>query len=403
MSYDLLASAVNHPDRIRPLWGLFNHRSLHALTQVGVDVTATVPRPRAPPVGPYSEYRQIPGADQSFTYPVFHPRFLYYLPKSLLYHRTGDSMASALSSWHEDRVGDFDVFHGCHLYPDGYALQTATASGRTVTAYTHGTIINEFDSFNRPTQRRISETLASLDRVFCSGEAIRQRALEIEPSADAETVPIGANPANFPTESREQLREELKIPADATVVLFCGHLTEKKGVRDLLNVLPDLDTESLYLVFIGHGGDLRTGVQRALCRPDSPPGKLQWQLHPVAVRRWFAAADLLVLPSYSEGRPTVIYEAMASQTPVLATEVGGVPEQVDAGTTGWLIDPGDTETLRARLNTLPAEKLPRMGIAAEQRLREEGWTWDAHARSIRRAHRNLLATGLTSGPPAQNS
>jgi glycosyltransferase involved in cell wall biosynthesis len=388
--YSLLASAINHPDRIHPLWGLFNHRSLDALVRTGTAVTAVVPRPHAPPVGPYSEYRSIPRHDRSFSYPVTHPRFLYYLPKSLLYHRTGDSLASTLTSWYEQNGRSADITHGCHLYPDGYGLSRVSESHDIpLTAYAHGTIINEFQSFNAATRRRIRSTAAAADRIFCSGAAIQSKLREIEPNARTEVVPIGATPSHFPTDRQAALRQELNVPADATVVLFCGHLTEAKGVRDLLDVLPDLD-DDLYFVFIGHDGELRADVQATLAQETTPTGKLLWQLDPVAVRRWFAVADLLVLPSYSEGRPTVIYEAMASQTAVLATDVGGVAEQVADGITGWVIDPGDTAALRSTLQTLSAEELQQMGMAAEHRLIEQGWTWEAHANAIRDAHETLL-------------
>jgi glycosyltransferase involved in cell wall biosynthesis len=387
--YSLLAAATNHPDRVNRLWGLFNHRSLAALTRRGVDVEAVVPRPHAPPVGPYSEYRSIPDRDRSFPYPVTHPRFLYYLPKSLLYHRTGDSVAAALRSHVDAR--SYDAFHGCHLYPDGYALsELATEREVPLTTYAHGTIVNDFETFNAGTRERIRTTLRRADRVFCSGRAVRSRAEAIEPDVAAEVVPIGATPEHFPTDRRGAVRRELGVPDDRTLVVFCGHLTDRKGIGDLVDVLPDLAGEDLYVVCIGHGGDLREEVRAALARPDTPPGKLRWQLSPVAVRRWFAAADLLVLPSYSEGRPTVVYEAMAARTPVLATDVGGVPEQVQAGETGWLVEPGDTAALRARLRSLSATDLDGMGAAAHDRLVEQGWTWAAHAERIVAAHTALL-------------
>lgn len=390
LSYSLLASAINHPDRLNPLWGLFNHRSLDALARTGVDVTAAVPRPHAPPIGPYSEYREIPDRDTSFPYPVSHPRFFYYLPKSLFYHRTGDSVAATLADWVGTRQDSPDVLHGCHLYPDGYGLASlAEQQDCPVTAYVHGTIVNEFEQFNRPTRRRIETTLQSVDRLFCSGTAIQQRVHDIEPTAETQVVPIGATPSNFPTDRGAALRRELKLPADATVLLFCGALTEAKGVEDLLAVLPDLD-DDLYIAFVGHTGELQSAVRRTLDDPETPPGRLLWQLDPVAVRRWFAVADLLVLPSYSEGRPTVIYEAMASQTPALATTVGGVPEQVAVDTTGWLIEPGDTDALRAHLQGLSPERLNAMGYAAERRLRQNGWTWESHARRMRETHHALL-------------
>jgi len=389
--YSLLASAINHPDRIHDLWGLFNHRSLDALSRQGVDVTAVVPRPRSPPIGPYSTYREIPERDDSFRYPVSHPRFFYLVPKSLFYHRSGDSMASSLRSWYGDGDVSADVLHGCHVYPDGYALgKLSERHSLPLTTYAHGTIINDYGTFNAPTRKRIRWVLGESETVFCSGADVQSTIGEIEPESDTRVVPLGATPSNFPVERREQLREELKIPSDAIVVLFCGHFDENKGVRDLIEVLPRLTDERLYVVCIGHGGDLRDDLRNTLASEGTPSGRVLWKLPPVVVRRWFACADLLVLPSYSEGRPTVIYEAMAGRTPVLASDVGGIPEQVEPGETGWLIRPGDVDALRSKLQQLDRGQLHRMGVAAERRLRDEGWTWASHAESIVDVHRSLL-------------
>lgn len=391
MTYRLVASAINHPDRVNSLWGLFNRRSLTALSRAGVDVTAVVPRPYAPPFGPFSEFSSIPAVDGGNPYPVVHPRFWYLLPKSLFYHRSGDSMAKAVERYLQSTEVAEEVYHACHLYPDGYALGMAgSVDGAPLTAYAHGTILNEFDSFNEKTQTRIRDALASVDVLFCSSEAVRRRARSLDGTVEAAVVPIGATPEHFPTERRSRLRRELNVPPDATVVLYCGRFSRKKGIPDLVEALAGVEDESKYVVAIGHGGEMREDLADCLSGPDPPKGRVLWQLHPVAVRRWYAIADLLVLPSYSEGRPTVIYEAMASETPVLATAVGGVPEQVEDGQTGWLVEPGDVEALRSGIEESSPEELAAMGDAGLARLEEKGWTWDAHAERIGDTHRRLL-------------
>ena len=394
--YSLVASAINHPDQLNQLWGVFNHRSLTSLSRNGVSVYALVPRPRAPPVGPYSQFRSIPEQDGSFAYPVRHPRFWYYVPKSLWYHRSGDSMAGALGRWLSDSSVRPDIYHGCHLYPDGYALSTLAETSETpLTAYAHGTVLNSYADFNEKTQSRIRQTLGQARTVFCSGEDIEQKVQTLDSEVTTEVVPIGADPENFPTDRLSALRSELNVPSEATVVLFCGHFSPEKGVEDLVEIFERLSTDSLYFVCIGHGGSLRADLQQALGGRDPPHGTVLWKLHPVAVRRWFAVADLFVLPSYSEGRPTVIYEAMASRTPVLATTVGGIPEQVEPDRTGWTVEPGNVSAFVARIQDTTREQLREMGVAAEKRLLEQGWTWEAHATRLMDAHRRLLETDDT--------
>jgi glycosyltransferase involved in cell wall biosynthesis len=89
------------------------------------------------------------------------------------------------------------------------------------------------------------------------------------------------------------------------------------------------------------------------------------------VRKEILAARALVLPSFSEGLPVVIMEAMALRCPVLATYVGGIPELVLPGENGWLFPAGDVDELQAAMVkclTLPLMELERMGEQARDRV-----------------------------------
>lgn len=99
-------------------------------------------------------------------------------------------------------------------------------------------------------------------------------------------------------------------------------------------VLPDLHDTNLLFSFVRYGGDLCEDLEAAVDDDATLLGGVNWQHDAVNVRRWFAATDQLVLPRHTEGRPTVVYEALASETPVLATDVGGILEQVADRETG---------------------------------------------------------------------
>lgn len=386
----MVASAINHPDPINNTHGLFNKRSLTALAATGVSINTVVPRPYAPPVGPYSQYSNIPDRYDTGRYVAHHPRFLYAVPKRLFYGLTGRSFANNVVPYIERTFALPDVVHACHLYPDGYAMATfADRHELPMTAVAHGTLLNEFDSHSSSVKRAIRGVLERSDRVLCVSVALQERANELAPEANVEHLPIGANPDHFPTDRSKKLRGEFNIPADATVVLYCGHFTESKGVRDFIRVLPELREENVYVVCIGHGGDLRWDLESALVS-NRVPGRVLWQLDPFVVRRWFAVADVFVLPSYSEGRPTVIYEAMASATPVVATRVGGIPEQIVHGESGWLFEPGDVTTLAQLLTSLQRRDLDATGANGLKRLERKGWTWNAHAQRLAGTHQNLI-------------
>ena len=92
------------------------------------------------------------------------------------------------------------------------------------------------------------------------------------------------------------------------------------------------------------------------------------------MRAQLAQARALVLPSFVEGLPVVIMEAFAMGRPVLSTFVGGIPELVKPGENGWLMYPGDVDSLKAALRDVlatPVSRLSDMGQAGCRRVREE--------------------------------
>ena len=68
--------------------------------------------------------------------------------------------------------------------------------------------------------------------------------------------------------------------------------------------------------------------------------------------RWYRSSDLLVLPSHSEGTPLVVMEALSCGTPVLAARVGGIPELIEPGRNGDLVEPRQPEMLAEKLGEL---------------------------------------------------
>ncbi|QCC49288.1 glycosyltransferase [Halobellus limi] len=387
--YSLLASAVNHPDTIERYNGLFNHRILRSLAETGVDMSVVSPRPFAPPIGPYSAYSSLPEIENWGGYAVHHPRFWYLLPKRFFYAASGDSFARRVPRY-VDRTFDVpDVVHACHVYLDGYGmLPYVREHDVPLFVVAHGTILNSYEDFSRGVRRNVRETLDEATGVLCVSDALAERARELTDPSTVSTVPLGADPERFPVDQRDTLRRELGVAEDATVVLFVGHFLERKGVREMIDVIPRIDDPDTVFVFVGHGGDLDEDLRRVLTTEGRSTRLVFEGLPPVALRRWFALADVLWLPSHTEGRPTVVYEAMASETAVVASSVGGIPEQVVDGETGLLVPPRDADELHRALQSLLADReLARtMGKRGLERLRERGWTWEAHAERVRRHH-----------------
>jgi glycosyltransferase involved in cell wall biosynthesis len=331
----------------------------------------------------------------TYNYNVFYPRFAYILPKKLFKYTVSSwSFNRAVIQTLEANQFNPDMLHAGHIHFDGYAVaKYAKRNNIPFTVTSHGTLLHNYHSYGPKAKRVIEAVIEKADSVFCVSEELVEIAGTITNPKKVHLVPIGADPDRFPIDKRAELRAEYKMSQDVRVVLFCGRCSRQKGVGDLIKMLPTIRDRGAELVVISDGGGMRDDLKRAIKRTDMEDStRLLWNLDPADVAKWFTIADLLVLPSQSEGRPTVIYEAMASETPVIAYRVGGIPEQVADGRTGILIPAFNYERFERELDRVLSEpeELDRIGPEARKYLIESGWTWESHAKNIMQHHHELM-------------
>jgi len=151
------------------------------------------------------------------------------------------------------------------------------------------------------------------------------------------------------------------------------------------------------LLFVGDGDDREGLEQRAhdlgLARSCLFVGYQE------DVAPWYAICDVVVLTSASEGTPVTIIEALAAGRPVVATRVGGVPDVVEEGETGFLVRPRDTHALAERLEILARDPERRIAMGATGRERMLGrYAVERLVDDMDRLYRELLAetTSATS-------
>jgi len=167
------------------------------------------------------------------------------------------------------------------------------------------------------------------------------------------------------------------IPVPDQPRLVCvGRLCEQKGHLLLLEAAGQLVAEGLsfMLVLVGDG-PLRTEIETMITR-------LGLQDH-VEITGWASNSEVhqhilasraMVLPSFAEGLPVVVMEALALSRPVISTYVAGIPELVEPEICGWLVPPGSVETLTNAMRTalqLPVEKLEQMGRVGAFRVAQQ--------------------------------
>jgi glycosyltransferase involved in cell wall biosynthesis len=153
---------------------------------------------------------------------------------------------------------------------------------------------------------------------------------------------------------RRELRARLGI-ADAPTALFVGHLSDYKGA--------DVFADGLALATSWQGVAVGSGPLAAEIQTRNPAIRLPGAVPPEEVPDWLRAADVVVVPSRREGLGLVAIEALACGVPVVAANVGGLPEVVRDGENGLLIPPGDAVALAAALDKL-AEPVVRARLGA---------------------------------------
>jgi len=153
------------------------------------------------------------------------------------------------------------------------------------------------------------------------------------------------------------VRKELGIPAAAPLLTTVAVLREPKGLQHMITGMPaviDQVPDARYLV-VGDG-DHRPLLEQ-LAAAVGVAERIFFAGARRDVGRILAATDVFVLPSLTEALPTVLAEAMAASLPVVATSVGGTPEMVEDGHSGYLVPPGDPAALTATVSRLLANPL----------------------------------------------
>ena len=159
-------------------------------------------------------------------------------------------------------------------------------------------------------------------------------------------VPIPPPLTTQNDQSRCGYRQQNGISPDEFVFVYVGRLSEEKGLHYLLEGFSKLirSAVSARLVLIGDGPQFKVLEQRVV--ELDLERQVLFAGFQKQISSWLAIADCFVLPSLTEGTPMALLEAMAAEVPILATEVGGVPNVISSGVNGQLVPSANAEALR---------------------------------------------------------
>jgi glycosyltransferase involved in cell wall biosynthesis len=244
--------------------------------------------------------------------------------------------------WWRPTVTMIHVGSNASLYRKAVFLTVARCLRQRVIAHFHA---GDFDHYyarqSRWGQRLILAGLRRSHKLIAVSEASAQRLRELLPGANIVMIPNGIQTQNFAPRPRAE--------DEFVRLLFVGGMGKLKGERDLMRALQRAAARApqLRVSLLGHGADT---VQTLL--DECGVRSLLEHLGPVPHAErfpYFRRADIFVLPSYGEGMPMAVLEAMAAGLPVIATNVGGIPELIAHGVEGFLLAPGQVKELAARI------------------------------------------------------
>ncbi len=247
-----------------------------------------------------------------------------------------------------------DLVHARSRAPAWSARAAAAATGRPFVTTFHGV----YGGAGNPLKRRYNAVMAAGERVIAVSEHVAAHVRAVYGVGDDRLrvvhrgVDLAAfDPAGVGPEAAAATRRAWGVPETARVVLLVGRLTRLKGHLVLLDAVARLERGDVHVVAAGPFDADNAYVEEVRTRASTLG--LADRLHlvgPVAdMATAYAAADAVACPSRMEAFGRVSIEAQAMARPAVVHRVGGLPETLLEGRTGWSVEPGDAAAFAAAL------------------------------------------------------
>jgi len=355
----LLVLAVGYPTESYPA-GAFHYEQMQLMAASGIDVTVVVPTPWVPAplrgTPRWRRYVEVPGRQTDGDVVVLRPRYLTF-PRENHWFVPDLSQYLAVRALGLPR---FDIVHGFHILPLG-AVARRMARHWSVPYVTTalGDDINVYPKLNARNLRVLKRTVAEAARTFANGATLA-RATERLTGHPVADLPLGVSAKRFTgRRNRGEAREKLGWPTDRSIALYVGRLVRGKGLEELGAALDSLRNTRVLGMVVGTGplSSLFEGRTNVRCLG---------QLPPASVALAMAAADMLVLPSHSEGLPTVLMEAGLADLPIVTTDAPGCIDLADEDR-ALMVPVGDSVALAQAIGSVMTD--PESARARAQQMR----------------------------------
>ena len=378
----VLVIAENFPAPGQPGGGIVVMRQVQALSRLGHDILVVRVVPFAPPLtskwrayGDVPERYVVEGIDVRTIRALFAPRMvgMEFLPLQV-----GGALRKLV------REFSAEVVHAHCVIPSG---QLAASQDRPTVLTAHGSDAYDWAWRRAGLRQAAAYGIAQADAVVAVSDFIRENVRALF-NRDVSVVYNGADETVFAPASRSVARDQLQISDDRFVIAFAGRPPRNKGAFVLIDAASNLSEFRPLLLLAGP-----TQSDKDLLRVLSSNRvdyRLCGMLGHEELARVICASDVFCLPSYREGLPLAVCEAMLSGRPIVATTVGGIPEIVRDGVEGYLVPSGDARLLANRLRMIAEDPggSRQMGKRAHD-FAAKHLTWRSNAESYDRIYRRI--------------
>ncbi|NYF33537.1 glycosyltransferase [Sphingopyxis sp. JAI108] len=373
----VLSIATLFPDAARPNFGLFVEKSLRALAaEPGIDLTIVAPVGLPPfPLSLHRRYRalrDLPPAEQRNGLTVLRPRFTLIPRYGARFNPA--AVARAVLAAVQNRP--FDVVDAQFFYPDGpAAMRVADALGLPFSVKARGADISHF-GHDPATRSQVIEAGAKAAGLLAVSDAMRcdMAAIGVDPAKVAVHY-TGIDTARFHPGDRAAARAALGM-GGAPAILTVGALIARKGQALVIDALPALPGVHYWIA--GAGEEEARYRVRARDLGVEPRVHFLGSVANVDLPQLYRAADVVVMPSVSEGLANAWVEALACGTPIVISDAGGAAELVTSPVAGRIVA-RTPEAIADAVRAVIADPPAPSGVAASLGGR---FDWDRNGREL---------------------
>jgi glycosyltransferase involved in cell wall biosynthesis len=400
----IIIVASNFPDEYYPTvasWSKEQADSIFKFTNNSIEVIS--PKPYIIPMEgfPFYKYKYLPRQEKSdLGYQIHYPQYLYLLPKSFFFGVTGITYSFSVTRYlsTEMSIDKPDIIHARFGYLDGYgSLKYCKKNQIPMVFDVHG-----HRDFGEYLQRNLikkfqRQTINIANKIICIAKWQVKKGISIGiPEHKLEYIPLGVDFERFEKTSGSDFSFQRKNEyTQKCVFLFVGSLTKLKGVAYLLQAVSQLREnvkKKCHFIIVGDGPEKNNLQNDVDTLRLSPYITFAGRSIGDELVRLYASADVFVLPSLSEGRPTAINEAMVSGCAIIGSNIDGIPEQVTDGYNGFLVDPACPWQLAEKISLFAEDEnlVNIMGKNSKRKILEEGITWQNYAINVSKIYKVIL-------------